>query len=61
MIDDQKKATALLRLLDLTIGSAEMSVVPYDLANALDQMKKVAPHLSEAHAFRRLAAAARRS
>ncbi len=59
-IDNQEKADAFLRLLDLTIGTAERSVIPYDLAEALDQIRKVAPTLTESQAFRRLATAARR-
>jgi hypothetical protein len=59
-IDNGDKASAFLRLLDLTIGTAEGSVIPYDLADALDQVRKVAPSLTENHVFRRLATAARR-
>ena len=55
-----RKAAAFLRLLDLTIGTTEGSVIPYDLADALDQIRKVAPRLSENQVFRRLATAARR-
>jgi len=60
-IDSQEKAAALLRLLDLTIGTAEGSVIPHDLADALDKIREVAPNLSETPPFRRLAAAARRA
>ena len=59
-IDNHVKAAAFLRLLDLTIGTAEGSVIPYDLADALDQVRRVAPHLAENQVFRRLATAARR-
>jgi hypothetical protein len=59
-IDNPTKADAFLRLLDLTIGTAEGSVIPYDLAAALDQIRKVAPNLAEYQVFRRLATAARR-
>lgn len=59
-IDNQEKAAAFLRLLDLTIGTAEGSVIPYDLADALDQIRRAAPKLAETHVFRRLATAARR-
>lgn len=58
--DNGDKVSAFLRLLDLTIGTAEGSVIPYDLADALDQVRKVAPSLTENHVFRRLATAARR-
>jgi hypothetical protein len=59
-IDNRHKAGALLRLLDLTIGTPEGSVIPHDLADALDQVRKVAPSLIESQVFRRLATAARR-
>ncbi|MDA0737615.1 MAG: hypothetical protein O2999_03095 [Nitrospirae bacterium] len=59
-IDSHAKATALLRLLNLTIGTAEGSVIPHDLADALDQIRKVAPSLADDQVFRRLATAARR-
>ena len=59
-IDNHAKAEALLRLLDETIGTAEGSVIPHDLADALDQVRRVAPKLAESQIFRRLATAARR-
>jgi hypothetical protein len=59
-IDNRDKASAFLRLLDLTIGTAEGSVIPHDLAEALDQVRKVASKLTESQVFRRLATAARR-
>jgi hypothetical protein len=59
-IDSQEKAAAFLRLLDLTVGTAEGSVVPRDLADALNQIREISPKLTETHEFRRLAAAARR-
>ena len=60
IIDTHEKAAAFLRLLDLTIGTAEGSVIPHDLADALDQIRKIAPKLAEKQMFRRLATAARR-
>ncbi len=60
IIDNQEKAAALLRLLGLTVGTAERSVIPHDLADALDQVRKVAPSLTKDKTFRRLATAARR-
>jgi hypothetical protein len=60
IIDDQAKAKALLKLLELTVGSSEGAVVPNGLTDALDQIKSVAPDLVESPAFRRLATAARR-
>ena len=59
-IDDEKKARALLRLLDLTVGAAESAVVPDDLADALDQIKSVQRSVVDSPEFRRLSAAARR-
>ncbi|MDO8706085.1 MAG: hypothetical protein Q7J84_14175 [Sulfuricaulis sp.] len=60
IIDKHEKAAALLRLLDLTIGTAEGSVIPHDLADALDQIRKVSPNLASGQEFRRLATTARR-
>lgn len=60
IISDEAKANALLRLLDLTVGSSEGAVVPYDLTNALDQIKSVAPSLADSPIFRRLSTSARR-
>ena len=60
MIDNHKKADALLRLLDLTVGTADRSVVPHNLGDALDQIHAVAPKLENEQAFRRLRTAARR-
>ena len=41
-------------------GTDEGAVIPHELANALDQISKVAPNLVKDRAFRRLATAARR-
>ena len=60
LIDDAKKAQALLRLLDLTIGDSENSAIPTDLSGALDRIASKAATLTSCPAFRRLAAAARR-
>ena len=60
IIDDEAKASALLRLLDLTVGTSEGAVIPYDLPDALDQISSVAPSLADSPAFRRLSTAARR-
>jgi hypothetical protein len=60
MIDDEAKAKALLRLLDLTVGTSEGAVVPYDLTDALDQIRSVAPHLVDSVRYRRLSTVARR-
>jgi hypothetical protein len=60
IINDQRKAEALIKLFDLTIGTAEGAVIPYDLPDALDQVRSVAPGLAESKTFRRLATLARR-
>lgn len=59
-INDEAKAAAFLKLLDLTVGTAERAVVPFDLANALDRIRAVVPGLVEKQSYRRLATAARR-
>lgn len=60
IIDDEEKARALLKLLDLTVGTSEGAVIPHDLTDALDQILKVDPAVSTSAIFRRLATAARR-
>ncbi|MGY4506394.1 hypothetical protein ACVWYH_010376 [Bradyrhizobium sp. GM24.11] len=60
IIDNEAKASALLLLLNLTVGTSEGSVVPYDLTDALDQVRSVEPRLSESMSYRRLSTAARR-
>ncbi len=60
-IDSPEKAEAFLRLLNLTIGTAERSIIPYDLSNALAQIREVNPKLEKNKKFRRLATAARRN
>lgn len=60
IINDEPKARAFLRLLDSTIGSSEGAVIPQNLADALDQIRTVAPGLVENPLFRRLATTARR-
>lgn len=59
-IDDQKKAEAFLRLIDSTVGFGDGSVIPIDLAAALEQIQKMAPFLEVDPRFRRLAALSRR-
>lgn len=61
IINSEAKAAAFLRLLDLTIGTAEGATIPHDLADALDQIRRVAPKLAEDQIFRRLATSARRT
>ena len=60
IIDDEIKATALLRLLDLTVGTSETAVIPLDLTDALDQIRSVAGTPVDSPVFRRLSTAARR-
>lgn len=59
-INTPEKVKAFLQLLDGAIGNSERAVVPYDLADALAQIRGVAPSLATDRAFRRLAATARR-
>jgi len=59
-ISTPEMAAALLRLLDLSIGTAEGSVVPMDLADALNQIRSVTGKLVQNPAFRRLETIARR-
>ncbi|WP_223556213.1 hypothetical protein [Pseudomonas sp. BF-R-01] len=60
IIDSEEKAKALLRLLDLTIGNSEATVIPYDLTEALDQIRSVSAELAKDPVYRRLFTAARR-
>ena len=60
MIDTDFKAEALLRLLNLTIGTSEGAVVPDDLTEALDQIRSAAPELAKNPIYQRLSTAARR-
>jgi len=59
-IDTPEMASAFLRLLNLCIGTAEGSVVPMDLAEALDQIRSLAGRLVHDPAFRRLETLTRR-
>ncbi|MBR0556952.1 hypothetical protein J5J10_14790 [Ciceribacter sp. L1K23] len=60
IINDDAKARALLKLLDLTVGTSEGAVIPHDLTDALDQIVSVDSSLAKNPVFRRLATAARR-
>ncbi len=60
IINNGAKAQALLRLLDLTIGTSEGAVIPHDLTEALDQIQSIEPALAETTSYKRLATAARR-
>ena len=61
MIDKKAKAEALLRLLHLTVRTAENAVIPYGLGDALAQVRGVAPNLARTPEYRRLETAARRA
>ena len=54
VVDDERKGLALLRLLDLTVGTSPSSVVPFDLRKALDRIRSVNEDLGERAEFRRL-------
>ena len=60
IVNNDAKAKAFLRLLDLTIGTSENATIPHDLAEALEQIRRVAPTLVSNPAFRRLDTATRR-
>lgn len=59
-INTPEMAAAFLHLLDLSIGTVDGSVVPTDLAEALDQIRSVAGKLVQSSAFRRLETVSRR-
>ena len=59
-INDERKAEAFLRLLDLTVGTSDVATIPHDLTDALDQIRRVSPTLVSSPRFRRLVTAARR-
>jgi hypothetical protein len=60
LIDSPEKAAALLRLLDRTIGGADGVPVPYDLGDALEQIRRTSIALTELPSYRRLATLTRR-
>jgi hypothetical protein len=59
-IDSPPKALAFLQLLDFTIGTTEVAVIPHDLPEALDQIRSIVPALVDSNEFRRLATALRK-
>lgn len=61
MINTVAKAKAMLKLLDLTIGTSETAVIPHDLSKMLDHLRSISPKIAENYIFRRLSTAARRS
>lgn len=61
LVNAPSGAEALAKLLDLTIGTAEGAIIPYDLPDALDRIRSVSPKLEGSKSFRRLATLARRT
>jgi hypothetical protein len=59
-INTPQKGEGLLKLLELTVGQTQSSVIPHDLSEALSKIAEVAPALQDDPSYRRLAAAARR-
>jgi len=59
-VDSPAKANALLRLLDLTVGTSGDAIVPRDLGQALEHTSRLVPSATTTSAYRRLAALARR-
>ena len=60
-INNKEKAEALLKLMDLSIGTTDGAVVPHDLSDALDQVRDVSAELANSRTYRRLGTLARRS
>jgi len=60
IIDSEENAEACLRLFDRTIGTNENAVVPFDLSDALDHIRKISPKLAKESIFRRLETLSRR-
>jgi len=60
LINSPEKAAALLRLLDRTVGGADGTPVPYDLGEALEQVRNISTPLMELPGYRRLATLTRR-
>ena len=60
LINSPEKAAALLRLLDRTVGGADGIPVPYDLGEALEQVRNISTTLTELPSYRRLATLTRR-
>jgi hypothetical protein len=60
LIRTRSDAEALLKLLELTVGTSDGAIVPSDLAAALDQIALTSAALKDSQAFRRLTALANR-
>ena len=61
IVDTEERAEALLRLLDLTVGSGDDDMIPWDLDELLAWLRKVAPQLVERPEFAQLTMMAHRS
>lgn len=61
IVDTEKKAEALLRLLDLTVGSGDDGTTPWDLDELLAWIREEAPKLVERPEFAQLTTMAQRS
>lgn len=59
-INTPEKAEALLRMLDRTVGGADGTPIPYDLGEALEQIRHISVALTELPSYRRLATFTRR-
>ena len=60
LINTPEKAEALLRMLDRTVSGADGTPVPYELGEALEQVRHISIALTELPSFRRLATFTRR-
>lgn len=60
LINTPEKGAALLRLIDMTVSEVDGTPVPHDLGDALEQVRDIAPELTESSRYRRLATLARR-
>lgn len=61
IVDTEEKAEALLRVLDLTVGSGDDATTPWDLEELLAWIRGVAPKLVERPEFAQLTTMAQRS
>ena len=60
IINDEPKARAFLRLLELTVDISENAIIPHGLPDALHHIRSVSPDIANENAFRRLSAVTRR-
>ncbi len=61
VVNTEEKAEALLRLLELTVGSGDDATTPWDLDELLVRIREVAPELVERPEFAQLTTMAQRS